>query len=243
MKVLAIQNYFWDPPGIYLEQCAAAHGASIDTLAPLEGDVLPQTDGGYDGLIVMGGEMHADDVQTYPHLGRSMDLIYRFHEAQKPILGICLGAQLIGLTYGSRLVPMEVPESGFVQLLPTPAAHADPVVNFVPETGHQVLEFHFDMVDIPKDAVLLMRSETCESQVFRLGETTYGFQPHFETAPDRMRGWLDQPPGQLFRRDRPEDWARADAQVPMCETDNKPFCLTVGDRWFRLVVERHIDQN
>ena len=241
MKVLCIQSYPQDPPGEYLERSAAAFGATIDSRQPIEGDALPENDEGFDGLIIMGGAMHAADDAGYPHLELTVDLVRGFHEREKPVLGICLGGQLVARAFGGRTFPAETPEIGFHRLYRTPQAKDDAIFRGLPDGGCELLEFHFDSFDLPPNAIPLMTGKPCHNQIFRMGRTTYAFQPHFEASPKMLHDWLTKGVGPAFRDEQPELHARALRQIEYCEGKNRPFCLAVGDAWFGLVEQRRRD--
>ncbi len=238
MKILAVMPDASDPPGATLEACAARHGVAIESCVPPDGDSLPLDDGGYFGLIVLGGPQSAYNRATDPFLQDTDRLIRHFHDAEKPVLGICLGAQMIAAAFGARCYKGAEPERGFHRVYPTAAAADDPLLPPIPGDGMRLWQFHRDSFDLPEGAVRLIRGETYENQVFRLGTATYGFQPHIEATTDSLKVWLHEGPGIGYRKRIPETWAEIDAETHLCDEVHRPLALAFGDGWFTLVVRR-----
>jgi GMP synthase (glutamine-hydrolysing) len=146
----------------------------------------------YRGLVVLGGPMNVEDHPQRPHLANEMRAIERMLEQGKPVLGICLGAQLLAHVLGAPVRRNEVPEIGWYPLQKTAAGMADPVLApLQPDTP--VFQWHGCRFDIPEGAVHLARSETCEQQAFRWGEKAYGFQFHLEMDEPLIERWLATP--------------------------------------------------
>lgn len=142
-----------------------------------------------DGFIFMGGPMSANDNLSYIHT--ELSLIRQAVEAAKPVLGICLGAQLIAKALGARVYRNPVKEIGWFPVWWTPEAASDPLLAGLqePET---VFHWHGETFDLPEGAVCLARSERCERQAFRVGAHTYGFQFHLEVTPEMIQDWVRQ---------------------------------------------------
>ncbi len=146
----------------------------------------------YHGLIVLGGPMNCDECDRYPHLATEVELIRQTIEAGKPVLGICLGAQLIARALGARVAPNDKKEIGWYELNPTEAGHADPL--FAPLAASQMIfQWHGDTFQIPRDAVHLATSPDCRNQAFRYGDNVYGLQFHLEVDEPMILRWLHTP--------------------------------------------------
>lgn len=144
----------------------------------------------YRGLIVLGGPMNVGDDRA--HLKTELRAIERALSQCKPVLGICLGAQLLAHVLGAPVRRLERPEIGWYDLELTPAGRTDPVMAHI---GGQapVFQWHGCTFDLPHGAVQLARTTTCEQQAFRWGESAYGFQFHLEMDHALIDRWLTLP--------------------------------------------------
>jgi GMP synthase (glutamine-hydrolysing) len=154
-------------------------GLPLRELHLYQGDGLPRDTHQLTGLIVMGGPMNVDDVNRYPFLFEEVRLLEKVLCEEKPVLGICLGAQLIAKALGSKVFPNKEKEVGWHPITPTEAAATDSVFQEVPDSL-DVLHWHGDTFHLPEGAVHLARSARCENQAFRWKENTYGLQFHLE---------------------------------------------------------------
>jgi GMP synthase-like glutamine amidotransferase len=144
---------------------------------------------GVHGLIVMGGPMSANDELAY--IRRELDLIREAVAAGMPVLGVCLGAQLIAKALGGRVYRNPVKEIGWFPIGWTEAAGRDPLLAGLgePET---VFHWHGETFDLPEGAQWLAASEACRNQAFRFGRNVYGFQFHLEVTPEMIADWIRQ---------------------------------------------------
>jgi GMP synthase (glutamine-hydrolysing) len=142
------------------------------------GDTLPAV-GEIDGLVVLGGPMGALDDDTHPHLQAERALLTRAVAAGLPVLGVCLGAQLLAVAYGGTLSSGATYEVGPGEVTLTPEAAVDPAFAGLGPTL-PVVHWHEDTVTLPEGAALLARSGPTPVQAFRLGGRAYGFQFHVE---------------------------------------------------------------
>jgi GMP synthase (glutamine-hydrolysing) len=151
-------------------------------------EAQPSLDG-YHGLVVLGGPMSVNDDDRFPHLTTEMKLIEQAMKRNLPVLGICLGAQLIAKTLGAGVYPNDEKEIGWYDVSPTREAGSDPLLVEFRET-EKIFQWHGDTFDIPKSAVHLAFSPLCANQAFRYGENVYGFQFHLEVDEPMIKRWL-----------------------------------------------------
>lgn len=147
---------------------------------------------GYHGLVVLGGPMNVDETGRYPHLATEVELIGEAIAAGLPVLGICLGGQLIARALGAPVGRSPVKEIGWHDLSPTGAAREDPVLSHLEEDA-KIFQWHGDTFAIPDGAVHLAVSPGCENQAFRYGERVYGLQFHLEVDRPMIERWLRVP--------------------------------------------------
>ncbi|PJK14253.1 glutamine amidotransferase [Lysobacteraceae bacterium NML07-0707] len=140
-----------------------------------------------DLLIVLGGPVGAFDEATYPFLRNELALIEQRLLQRKPLLGICLGAQLIARALGAAVRPMPQKEIGFSPLRLTAAGKASPLAALgdVP-----VLNWHGDQFDLPQGATLLASTPACPHQAFSYGHQVLALQCHLEADPAHLEYWL-----------------------------------------------------
>jgi GMP synthase (glutamine-hydrolysing) len=148
--------------------------------------------GRYHGLVVLGGPMSANDNAAHPHLDYEKDAIAEAIRLQLPVLGICLGAQLIAASLGGRTRQGEAPEFGWSQASPTAAGEDDPLIGHF-EGTENIFQWHSDTFTLPADCVHLARSTSCEFQAFRYADSVYGLQFHLEANAALIRRWLGTP--------------------------------------------------
>lgn len=202
------------------------------TQAPFDYPGIPKIPGDYAGLIVLGGPMSANDEDKFPFLGETMELIHRFDSAAKPVLGICLGAQMIAHAYGGEVYRMARLESGFYTMEVTPDGRADPVFS---ELGEDVTSFqnHFEAVRNIPGAVRLATGGACPIQAFRIGEKVYATQFHPEVTLDIVRDWIRKF-GRLFTDDEPRLLTDLDRQFRESFPRHRAQCETLVRRWMAL---------
>lgn len=190
-RILVFQHVAAEPLGT-LDPLIRARGHRIRFVNfEREPDAQPDVDR-YRGLIVLGGPMNVDEQATRPHLRTELRAIERMLAQGKPVLGICLGAQLLAHALGARVERIPVPEIGWYPLQLTQAGRADPVLGALGGNA-PVFQWHGCRFDIPDGAVHLARSAGCAQQAFRHGDNAYGFQFHLEMDAALVERWLSNP--------------------------------------------------
>ncbi len=147
---------------------------------------------GYHGLIVLGGPMSVYDDAGFPHLLTEVELIRDALQRGIPILGICLGAQLLARALGASVRPNPRKEIGWYDVSLTEEGRLDPLFGHFAQS-ERIFQWHGDTFDLPDQAVRLAHSEACENQAFRYGEHAYGLQFHLEVDAALIERWLSVP--------------------------------------------------
>jgi GMP synthase (glutamine-hydrolysing) len=154
-------------------------------------DAQPNVDR-YHGLIVLGGPMNVADQHRHPHLKTELLAIEAALRQDKPVLGICLGAQLLAHVLGAPVRRHTQHEIGWYNLETTEHGRVDPVLGHMGERA-PVFQWHGCTYELPSGAVQLARTATCEQQAFRFGANAYGFQFHMEADAAMIERWLRLP--------------------------------------------------
>jgi GMP synthase (glutamine-hydrolysing) len=147
---------------------------------------------GYDGLVLLGGPMSVNDTTGHPHLETESRLIFEAMERGMPILGICLGAQLIARTLGAWVGRNPEKEIGWYDVEPTEDARDDPLLRHF-GGSERIFQWHSDAFELPEGAVHLASSDACANQAFRLGDRVSRFQFHLEVDERLIERWLRTP--------------------------------------------------
>ena len=144
------------------------------------------------GLVILGGPMNVDDVESHPFLRPELDWIRQAVLRQLPTLGICLGAQLLAKTFGKPVYRNPVKEIGWYEIEVLPAAGEDRLFRGRGPV-ETVFQWHGDTFDLSDGAVHLARGASCANQAFRIGPSAYGVQFHVEMTPSLIDEWLEEP--------------------------------------------------
>jgi GMP synthase-like glutamine amidotransferase len=144
------------------------------------------------GLVVMGGPMNVDDTGRYPFLADEVRWIQQAIDADLPILGVCLGSQLLAKALGSPVYPNQLKEIGWYEIELTEAGLKDQLFSGC-QPAEMVFHWHGDTFDLPDGAVQLARGVDCENQAFRYGRAAFGLQFHLEVTPEIIVSWLGEP--------------------------------------------------
>lgn len=231
-SVLVIQNCAVSPAGVIGERLLAA-GLTLDIRRPLDGDDrLPDGPEGHAGVLILGGPMGVHDTDAYPAIHEELALVRRFHAAGRPMLGLCLGAQMMAQALGGRVGRHAVPEVGFHPLTPLAGAAEDPLLaDLLPPPP--VMQWHYDSFAPPPGATRLFSSALCAEQGFRMGPGQYALQSHPEVTAPIVRDWLAMFAHAADSRP-PEVAAAADgleAAMARHLDAAAAFGRALGDRW------------
>lgn len=166
-------------------------GCVTEVVRPYRGEPLPGDLAGYDALVVLGGAMDSWDDDGYPWLPATRALLARAVDRGVPVLGVCLGAQLLALATGGHVARGERgPELGLRQVALLPGAADDALAGRLPATV-AAPQGHVDAVhELPPDAVVLASSDLYPHQLFRVGSSAWGVQYHPEVTEPDFTAWM-----------------------------------------------------
>lgn len=181
--LLAIQHAPWEGPHRILDACG---GLRLRTVKPLAGQELPPHEE-VAGAVVMGGPMNVDEIERFPALAAEREWLAEALARELPLLGVCLGAQLLARALGAEVRPGTAKEVGFAPVEVLDAN--DPVLGGLAPAA-EVLHWHGDVFDLPDGAVRLAASEATENQAFRHGNA-WGVLFHPEADYALVEAWLE----------------------------------------------------
>lgn len=206
-----------------------ADGLTLDVVPAYTGRALPERLT-HDALVILGGGFMPDDDHQAPWLPRTRDLARQALQTDTPVLGVCLGGQLLAHVGGGTVrADAGAPERGSTAIRIRPEADTDPLFHSLP--AHvTAIENHVDAVEeLPRQAVWLASSQACPYQAFRIGDSAWGVQFHPEVSADDLARW-----------DRSRMRARGvdvDALVPQARADEP-----AAARVWRQVASRFAEQ-
>jgi GMP synthase-like glutamine amidotransferase len=163
------------------------YGHKLRVIKLHEGQSVPTDLDDVDGVISLGGSMNVDEVALYGWIETEAAYLKLAHEAGKPIVGICLGAQLIAHALGGKVTPMATPEVGFQNVK---LAFPGTTETLYQGIAWDTMQFHLhgqEVSAMPPGAVPLAGSKMCKTQAFKVGLRTYAFQYHFEWDSNRLK--------------------------------------------------------
>ncbi len=206
--------------------------AGFASWSPLDYPGLPDSPASYDGLVILGGPMSANDEADHPWLGDLGALAKSFEASGKVVLGVCLGAQIMARASGARVWHMGTLEAGYVELRVTEEGRRDALFAGL---GSRPTPFqhHYEAFDLPPGGVNLLAGGLCEVQAFRLGRAAYGFQFHLEVTVDTVRDWM-RLFGESEFKDQPRLLAELDAGFQTHMQAQRRLAAEVFGRWVDL---------
>jgi GMP synthase (glutamine-hydrolysing) len=183
------------------------------------------------GLIVLGGPMGAYEQDKHPFLRSETALLEKAIAAGRPVLGICLGAQLIAQVLGARVYPGEKREVGWAPVTLTADGRDDPLFAGGDETL-TVFHLHGDTYELPPDGANLATSRVYEQQAFRWGEIVYGFQFHLEFTESIITRLAQEPDSQRYMTEAGADVKQIVADTPAHVRDLTDTAQRVFENYF-----------
>ncbi len=219
MRAIAFRHVPFEGAG-HIESILAARGIGLeyaDLYVP--GASSPDISDAA-GLVILGGPMSVND--SLPWLREEERLIGQAIARNQPVLGICLGAQLIAKSLGAKVYRNREKEIGWFDIHFTADGLADPLFGGLP-ASETVFHWHGETFDLPSGALLLASSKACRRQGYRVGERVYGLQFHLEVTPEMIADWCthDENCGDVRELGAPLDPARN--QMRLTELANYVF--------------------
>jgi GMP synthase-like glutamine amidotransferase len=163
-------------------------GHRLQTVRVYAGEQLPADLDEIDGVISCGGPQAPDCNE--PWVEQELKLLLEADTIQIPILGICLGSQLLARALGGEIAPSSAPEMGWYDLTLTSSGREDVLFAGQPWCGPQFQWHHWEIITLPKDATTLARSERCNIQAWTKGINTYAVQFHPECTRETITAWI-----------------------------------------------------
>ncbi len=163
---------------------------TIDYCDLFQTSFIPQNLDAYDFVISMGGPMNADETERYPFLKSEREALSKAIHSGKPVLGICLGAQMIARALDAKVYPGRQKEIGWFPIQLSEAGKKDRLFRAINDFSPVVFQWHGDTFDLPKGATLLASSHLFPHQAFKCGDSVYAFQFHIEVTRDMICDWI-----------------------------------------------------
>ena len=189
MRVLSIVH---DPAetggGGLFEKVVVERGDRLDRWIVADGDRAPGEPSGWDAVMVFGGAMHPDQDAEHPWLRGEVDFIRSVLAEGVPLIGVCLGAQLVARAAGAAVGPAKAPEVGWFTVELSEDGAADPVLGALPRSV-RTFQWHYYTFELPAGAVALAQNENAQ-QAYRLGDRAWAIQFHAEVERHMLDRWF-----------------------------------------------------
>jgi len=194
-KIVIIKHVEREGAGL-LEDFFKNDGWELEFVELEKGDRLPEHLDGVAGIILLGGPMNVYQEDGYPFLKDEDRLITRSLVEEIPILGICLGAQLLAKACDARVEKATQKEIGWYPAELTDKGKKDLLFRGIQERI-MVFQWHEDTLEVPQGGVLLAHGEACKNQAFRIGNNAYGLQFHIEVTEEMVGSWMKNEEGKV----------------------------------------------
>lgn len=193
IKIVCIVHADFETPGV-IEEWARKAGHSFKIYSPYKGDVLKNVD--FDFFLIMGGPQSPRDLDKNPFLKDEITFIQKAIQANKRVLGFCLGAQLIGEALGAKTLQSPEKEIGVHDICLTEEGLMDLLFQGLPQV-FPAIHWHNDMPGLTDTAVVLAHSQGCPRQIIRYSPKVYGFQCHLEITLEGIKTLMEAVPEDL----------------------------------------------
>ncbi len=232
MRFLVFQHLGIEPPAL-IADCLLEAGHTLEIIHIHNGNAVPDILGGYAGLIVMGGPMSAND-KKLPFIANEIRLLKDAVAQDFPVLGICLGAQLLAKAAGAEIAPSPRRELGWYPLLATLDGKADALFSSLSTEGLAVFQWHGETFSLPREARLLASCPEVPHQAFRLGTCQYGLQFHIEVDEAIIGLWVAASDGERKFLGT-SGITKLEATTPKRLDAMHAFCRRMMQSWLALI--------
>lgn len=188
-RVLVLQHVESEGLGI-INKAVKQSGIKTDLIRIFKNDRIPKSLEGYNGLIILGGPMGVYEEDIYPFIKDEIALIKNVIRDDSPILGICLGAQMLAKAAGADVYKGKKKEIGWYKIKLSDEGKRGSLFIGLPDE-FTVFQWHGDTFDIPENSKCLAFSELFPNQIIKVGKNAYGLQFHLEVTEDMIKNWID----------------------------------------------------
>ena len=188
VMILFLKHVEIEGPGLF-SGFLKSLGFKTSTVALNKAEALPSLEE-CQAIISLGGPMNVYETDKYPFLLKEEKFLKSALSREIPILGICLGAQILAKTCGAKVKKADKKEVGWFEVKLTPKGKDDGLFNNLGE-GLSVFQWHEDTFEVPEGAELLVQGTLCKNQAFRIGKSAWGLQFHPEMNKTMLNTWID----------------------------------------------------
>lgn len=229
MHFLVLQHLAIEPPALIAETLRSA-GHTLTTIHLDQGDELPASTEHIDGVIIMGGPQSANDIHTV-YICEELIWLKQAIDEGLPILGICLGAQIMAKAAGAEICSSPVRELGWFPVYQTQASESDPLFSLM-QDGLMVFQWHGETFSLPNSMTLAATHPDVPAQAFRLGKAQYGMQFHIEVTEQIIEDWITA--GDSERRHLGDSGiSRLRCQTPEYLPNMQDYCRQMVLAWLK----------
>jgi len=232
MHFLVLQHLDIEPPALIAEVILDA-GHSLHVVHLDAGESLPQDMSAYAGIIIMGGPQSANDMHL-PYIRNELHWLAAQLRAGMPMLGVCLGSQLMAKAAGGSISASPRRELGWYPVYPTAHAVSDPLFSGLSQVGLPVFQWHGETFSLPEGAQLIASHPDVQAQAFRMGKAQYGMQFHAEVDEALIGQWIEAGAGERAHLGA-EGIAALHAATPLHLESMHAFCRSMVCNWLSLM--------